>query len=199
MRAGDRLIFGTIKADKIEERLKRRRPPLHPQQHAANRIRNLGRPLCEKLRHVGRRAGLCGGSVFHLYVRATTHSWQPPGARRIIKTLSHTGAVGCLILGYNNLGDEGCAELLKYLRSEEGQRHKIASILLNANGLGNVALNSLGGFLRGNKSLKELYLPSVSLNIPTGTNTPDSYIRRTISSEALMSLAPLRKHSTLRR
>lgn len=101
------------------------------------------------------------------HVRSTFDPCKPLGARRIIKTLSRVGAVGCLILGHNRLGDEGCVELLKYLRSEEGQRHRVASILLNSNGLGNVALDSLGSFLRENKWLTELYLTSVSLSILT--------------------------------
>lgn len=101
-------------------------------------------------------------------------SCQGLGARRTIETLSRVGAVGCLILGHNKLGDEGCVELLKYLRSEEGQRHRVVGLVLNVNDLGNVALDSLGGFLRGNEWLKELYLASVSLNVPTGDRTVDS-------------------------
>jgi hypothetical protein len=113
--------------------------------------------------------------VFELNVWSTTDSWQPLGARRIIGVLSRVGAVGCLILGHNKLGDEGCVELFKYLRSEEGQRHKVAGILLNANSLGNVALDSLRSFLCDNKWLKELYLASVSLKILTGSSsTADS-------------------------
>lgn len=103
-----------------------------------------------------------------------TDSGHPPGARRIVETLSREGAVGCLILGHNKLGDEGCVELLKYLCSEGGQRHKVASILLNANGLGNVALDSIGSFLRGNKWLKELYLASVSPRILTNSSITNS-------------------------
>ena len=112
--------------------------------------------------------------MFELNVQSITDSCQSPGARRVIEALSRVGAVGCLILGHNRLGDEGCVELLKYLRSEEGERHKVAGIMLNANGLGDVALDSLGSFLRGNEWLKELYLASVSLNILTGSSIADS-------------------------
>lgn len=108
------------------------------------------------------------------YVWSTTGSRQPLGAGRIIEALSRLGAVGCLALRHNKLGDEGCVELLKYLRSEEGQRHEVAGILLDANNLGNVALDSIGGFLRGNKWLKELYLANVSPNVFTGSNAADS-------------------------
>lgn len=79
----------------------------------------------------------------------------------MIGVLSQKDTVACLDLRYNELGGEGCLELFKYLRSEEGQRHKIAGILLGANKLGNVALESIGSFLCGNKWLKELYLTNV--------------------------------------
>lgn len=75
-------------------------------------------------------------------------------------------AVACLLLRHNNLGDEGCVELLQYLRSETGQRHRVAGILLNANSLGNAALESIGSFLRGNQWLKELSLAAVSPQLP---------------------------------
>lgn len=90
-----------------------------------------------------------------------TDSGQSPGARKIIETLSRRDAVAWLILRHNNLGDNGCVELFKYLCSEEGQRHTVSGILLNTNNLGNVALESIGNFLRGNRWLKELYLASV--------------------------------------
>lgn len=70
-------------------------------------------------------------------------------------------AVAFLILRHNELGEDGCVELFKYLRSGEGQRHKVSAILLNENSLGNVALESIGNFLRDGRWLKELYLASV--------------------------------------
>ncbi|KAF9652746.1 RNI-like protein [Thelephora ganbajun] len=82
------------------------------------------------------------------------------GARKIIEALSRRDAVACLILRHNELGDEGCVKLFEYLCSEGGQRHKVAGILLNANCLGNVALKSVGDFLRDNRWLRELYLAS---------------------------------------
>ena len=99
--------------------------------------------------------------MFEPYGWSTTGSRQRLGAGRIIEALSRLGPIGCLILRHNKLGDEGCVELFKYLRSEEGQRHEVAGILLDSNSLGNVALGSLGSFLRGNKWLKELYLANV--------------------------------------
>lgn len=106
--------------------------------------------------------------------RSVTDSGQPPGARKIIEALSRRDAVAWLILRHNNLGDDGCVELFEYLRSEEGRRHKVSGILLNANSLGNVALESIGNFLRDNRWLKELYLATVRPNILTYSNTTES-------------------------
>lgn len=82
------------------------------------------------------------------------------GAKKIIETLSQKSTVACLDLQYNKLGDEGCLELFKYLRSGEAQRHKVARILLVGNSLGNVALESIGSFIHGNSWLEALYLSS---------------------------------------
>lgn len=102
-----------------------------------------------------------------LYVWSIIDAGHPPGARKIVETLSRRDAVACLILRHNDLGDGGCVELFKYLCSEEGRRHKVAGILLNANSLGNVALESIGDFLRDNKWLKELYLMNVMPDLST--------------------------------
>ena len=105
-----------------------------------------------------------------------TDAGQPSGARTIIETLSRRDAVARLNLRHNWLRDEGCVELFKYLCSEEGQRHKVVGILLNANGLGNLALESIGNFLRDNRWLKELCLASVrpTLHLPTSRSTAQS-------------------------
>ena len=109
-----------------------------------------------------------------LFTQSIRDSEQPPGAKKIIETLSRRDAVACLILRHNKLGDEGCVELFKYLCSGEGQRHKIAGILLNANCLGNVALESIGDFLHDNKWLKELYLANVRPNPPIHSGPTES-------------------------
>lgn len=92
----------------------------------------------------------------------------------MIEALSRRDAVAWLILRHNNLGDDGCVELFKYLCSEEGRTHKVSGILLNANSLGNVALESIGNFLRDNRWLKELYLASVRLTALTCSSTTES-------------------------
>ena len=88
-------------------------------------------------------------------------SGQPLGAKKIIEALSRRDSVACLILRHNKLGDAGCVKLFKYLCSEEGKRHEVTGILLNTNCLGNVALGSIGEFLRDNKWIRELYLANV--------------------------------------
>ena len=113
--------------------------------------------------------------MIELLTRSITDSGQPLGARKMIEGLSRRDAVAWLILRHNNLGDDGCVELFEYLRSEEGRRHKISGILLNANSLGNVALESIGNFLRDNRWLKELYLASVRPNILTYSSTTDYF------------------------
>jgi hypothetical protein len=96
-----------------------------------------------------------------------------PGARKIIDILSKRDTVSWLILRHNNLGDDGCVELFKYLCSEDGQRHKVSGILLNANHLGNPALESIGNFLRDNRWLRELYLANVRSNLPPHNGAPE--------------------------
>lgn len=97
-------------------------------------------------------------------------------------------AVACLILHHNQLGDEGCVELFEYLRSDKGRRHEVSAILLNSNNLGNVALEAIGNFLRGNEYLRDLYLANVGRNIPHFTAVPLtlSVTPRTISSATPM-------------
>ena len=116
--------------------------------------------------------------MVELLTLSITDSGQPPGARKIIEALSRRDAVALLILRHNNLGDDGCVELFEYLRSEEGRKHKVSGILLNANSLGNVALESVGKFLRDNRWLKELYLASVRPNVHTHRSTTDSPVER---------------------
>ena len=116
--------------------------------------------------------------MVELLTLSITDSGQPPGARKIVEALSKRNAVALLILRHNNLGDDGCVELFEYLRSEEGRKHKVSGILLNANSLGNVALESVGKFLRDNRWLKELYLASVRPNVHTHRSTTDSSVER---------------------
>lgn len=164
----DRLMFEPTRPDETIQCW-----PLHP-RHEAISIVDLGPLSREESLHGGRYVDFRGRSVVWLSTWPEADSGQPSGARDIIKALSKRDTVACLILRHNKLGDEGGAELFKYLCSEEGQRHKVAGILLNENRLGNVALESIGKYLRDNKWLRELYLASVRSNLPAHNSTPET-------------------------
>ncbi|KAI0761301.1 RNI-like protein [Trametes elegans] len=86
------------------------------------------------------------------------------GAEEIIKDILSRRSVTKLILGHNQLGDEGCEELFGFLCSEAGRRYKIAEISLNANGIGNRGLLAISRYLRDNTTLKELFLQNNAFN-----------------------------------
>ena len=62
------------------------------------------------------------------------------GAEAIVKLLRMHRSIHHLILGHNTLGDAGCVALFDYLRSEEGKKHKLMEISLNANNIGDAGL-----------------------------------------------------------
>jgi Leucine Rich repeat len=62
------------------------------------------------------------------------------GAEAILGLLRVQRSVTHLILGHNLLGDAGCVALFDYLRSEEGKRHEVLEISLNANQIGDAGL-----------------------------------------------------------
>jgi hypothetical protein len=66
-----------------------------------------------------------------------------------------------LILGHNELSDDGCIVLFKFLASSVGRKYQIAEISLNANSIGNRGLLAISEYLQGNKVLKELFLQNV--------------------------------------
>ena len=63
-----------------------------------------------------------------------------------------------LILGHNDLGDDGCRELFRYLCSDDGRRFRISEISLNSNGIGDKGLLAISEYLRNNQNLRELFL-----------------------------------------
>ncbi|KDQ58682.1 hypothetical protein JAAARDRAFT_193216 [Jaapia argillacea MUCL 33604] len=101
------------------------------------------------------------------------------GAREIIKTINSHQHVTRLILGHNQLGDEGCIELFTFLSSPEGHKHRIEEISLNSNKIENRGLEAIIEFLRGNLDLKELFLqnneftcsPTLSQSFAEALNT----------------------------
>lgn len=66
-----------------------------------------------------------------------------------------------LILGHNDLSDDGSIVLFKFLSSSLGRKYQIAEISLNGNGIGNRGLSAITEYLRGNLVLKELFLQNV--------------------------------------
>ncbi|KAF7306321.1 UvrD-like helicase ATP-binding domain-containing protein [Mycena indigotica] len=81
------------------------------------------------------------------------------GAQHIISMISSRRSVTKLILGSNNLGDDGCIVLFKFLASAVGRKHQIAEISLNTNRLGNRGLLAIAEYLQDNQSLRQLLLP----------------------------------------
>ncbi|OSD05119.1 RNI-like protein [Trametes coccinea BRFM310] len=101
------------------------------------------------------------------------------GAQEVIKDVLSRRSVTKLILGHNNLGDEGCEELFGFLSSEAGRKYKIGEISLNSNSIGNRGLLAISRYLRDNVALKELFLqnnafvgdPSVAVVLALAINT----------------------------
>ncbi|KAJ7037375.1 RNI-like protein [Mycena alexandri] len=80
------------------------------------------------------------------------------GAQEIISMISSRRFVTKLILGHNELSDDGCIVLFKFLASGVGQKYQIAEISLNSNSIGNRGLLAISEYLQGNNALKELFL-----------------------------------------
>jgi hypothetical protein len=81
-----------------------------------------------------------------------------PGAEAAIKTVSSRRSVTKLILGHNNLGDDGCSYLFEHLCSPELNKHPITEISLNSNGIQDRGLRSVAQYLKGNIRLETLFL-----------------------------------------
>ncbi|KAJ7171628.1 hypothetical protein C8R43DRAFT_20386 [Mycena crocata] len=80
------------------------------------------------------------------------------GAQEIISMISSRRFVTKLILGHNELSDDGCVVLFKFLCSSLGRKYQIAEISLNSNSIGNRGLLAISEYLQGNQVLKELFL-----------------------------------------
>lgn len=66
-----------------------------------------------------------------------------------------------LIIGHNELGDEGCRRLFGFLCTEEGRKHDIQEISLNANDIGDEGLLAVSRYLKNNQRVRELFLQNV--------------------------------------
>jgi hypothetical protein len=82
------------------------------------------------------------------------------GAQRIISVLKTKSAVAAINLGHNQLGDDGCRELIHYLRSNISTV-KIRKISMNGCNLGNVSLRLIGNYVAESPHLEELSLQNV--------------------------------------
>ncbi|CAK5279805.1 unnamed protein product, partial [Mycena citricolor] len=80
------------------------------------------------------------------------------GAQTIIGLLSSRRSVTRLILGHNELGDDGCVVLFTFLSSALGRKYQITEISVNANGIGNRGLLAVSEYLSGAGALRELFL-----------------------------------------
>lgn len=69
--------------------------------------------------------------------------------------------VNRLIVGHNELGDEGCRCLFRFLCSEEGREYDIQEISLNSNNIGDEGLLAIAEYLQDNKRVRELFLQNV--------------------------------------
>lgn len=87
------------------------------------------------------------------------------GAREVIAMIENRRSVTKLILGHNDLGDDGCIELFHYLCSDDGRRYKIAEISLNSNEIGDKGLAAIAEYLENNTDLRELFLQNVSKDV----------------------------------
>lgn len=80
------------------------------------------------------------------------------GAREVITQIRSRQLVTKLILGHNELGDDGCETLFRFLHSPQGRGYPVAEISLNSNGIGDRGLLAISEYLKDNMTLKELFL-----------------------------------------
>ncbi|KAH6917912.1 hypothetical protein BKA70DRAFT_1135851 [Coprinopsis sp. MPI-PUGE-AT-0042] len=84
------------------------------------------------------------------------------GAQDVIKLISSKRNVTKLLLGHNELGDDGCTVLFKFLGSQIGRRYSVTEISLNSNKIGNQGLLAVCQYMSGNRALKELFIQANS-------------------------------------
>ncbi|KXN89553.1 hypothetical protein AN958_05420 [Leucoagaricus sp. SymC.cos] len=88
---------------------------------------------------------------------------MPTGADVVINLIRSRRFVHRLIIGHNELRDEGCRRLFNFLCSDEGKKYDIQEISLNANGIGDECLLSVSQYLKNNKRVRELFLQNNDL------------------------------------
>ncbi|KAF5363501.1 hypothetical protein D9756_000347 [Leucocoprinus leucothites] len=85
------------------------------------------------------------------------------GADTVISIIRSRRFVHRLIIGHNELGNEGCRRLFGFLCSDEGRKYDIQEISLNANGIGDEGLLAISQYLKDNKRVRELFLQNNEL------------------------------------
>ncbi|TDL28771.1 RNI-like protein [Rickenella mellea] len=80
------------------------------------------------------------------------------GAQEVISLIKARKTVTVLDLSHNELGDDGCRELFRYLTSEDGRRYKIGEISLKDNKIGAHGLSEIAHYLVDNSHLRTLRL-----------------------------------------
>ncbi|KAJ3575821.1 hypothetical protein NP233_g830 [Leucocoprinus birnbaumii] len=91
-----------------------------------------------------------------------------------------------LIIGHNELGNEGCQRLFEFLCTNEGRRHAIQEISLNANNIGDEGLLAISRYLKGNQRVRELFLQNNELR---GTPTVAAAFVEAINTSRLEVLS----------
>jgi Leucine Rich repeat len=94
------------------------------------------------------------------------------GAEELISMIKARRTVHRLVLGHNELGDDGCVALFTFLAgSSDGRKYHIAYISLNANEIGERGLLAIAEYLKDNQHLKHLLLQNVCMSSIRSTAT----------------------------
>lgn len=80
----------------------------------------------------------------------------------MIAAIQTRRSVSKLVLGHNDLRDDGCVILFRYLSSARGRKLCTSEISLNSNAIGDVGLSAIADYLEGNEHLTDLFLQNVS-------------------------------------
>ncbi|KAI0918343.1 hypothetical protein AcV5_002351 [Taiwanofungus camphoratus] len=108
------------------------------------------------------------------------------GAREVIAAIKSRRLVTKLILGHNELGDDGCQTLFGFLSTEQGRRYHISEISLNSNRIGDRGLQAISEYLRDNSTLRELFLQN---NAFTGDPEVIAALTEALNSSCLETLS----------
>lgn len=109
-------------------------------------------------------SGEFGTCEWLIGVETDTRPTTLTGAKQVIDLLDSHTFLQHLILGNNQLRDEGTAALFDYLSSSRGRRLNVIEISLNSCRIGNLGLRAICQYLDGNETLQMLFLQNVRLS-----------------------------------